>query len=130
MDTIPNPNLNPDPSETSAEEREPFPFVEATRKIMLAAIGAMALGRDELEDFLNKLVERGEIAEKDGRKLMGELMEKRKKTMHGAEEQANKHMEDLLDRMNVPSKKDIDELSAKVALLSKKIDELTKPKSK
>jgi poly(hydroxyalkanoate) granule-associated protein len=128
MDTIPNPNLDPEPVETTAQEHDTFPFIEATRKIMLAAIGAMALGRDELEDFLNKLVERGEIAEKDGRNLMGELMEKRKKILHGAEEQGNKHMEDLLERMNVPSKRDIDELSARVALLSKKIDSLTNPK--
>ncbi|NIV98032.1 poly(hydroxyalkanoate) granule-associated protein, partial [Candidatus Saccharibacteria bacterium] len=39
------------------------PFVEATRKVLLASVGAVALAQDEAEDFVNKLIERGQIAE-------------------------------------------------------------------
>jgi polyhydroxyalkanoate synthesis regulator phasin len=35
-------------------------------------------------------------------------------------------MEDLLGRMNVPTKNDIDALSAKITALTKKVDELKK----
>jgi len=38
-------------------------------------------------------------------------------------------MEDLLARLNVPRKSDIDALSAKIAALSKKVDELKKPEA-
>src|SRR5689334_19341219 len=44
-------------------------FVDALRKLLLAGIGAVALSRDETESFVNKLVERGEIAQKDAEKL-------------------------------------------------------------
>ena len=61
------------------------PLLEAVRKVLLASIGAVALAQDEIEDFVNKLVERGEIAEKDGKKLVRDLKERRKKESEKAE---------------------------------------------
>lgn len=58
------------------EEKEHSPFFEASRKVLLASIGAVAVAQDELEDFIDKLIDRGEIAEKEGRKLMKEMKEK------------------------------------------------------
>jgi polyhydroxyalkanoate synthesis regulator phasin len=112
--------------EESAEEAERSALYEATRKVVLASIGAMALAQEELEQFINKLVERGEIAEKDGKKLYHEAMDKRKKETKKAEGELDKRMEELLARMNVPSKSDIDALSAKITALTKKVDELKK----
>src|SRR5262245_35680248 len=48
-------------------------LVEGLRKLLLASIGAVAMTRDEVEVFVNKLVERGELAQKDGEKLLKEL---------------------------------------------------------
>jgi poly(hydroxyalkanoate) granule-associated protein len=109
-----------------AEEAERSPLYEATRKVVLASIGAVALAQEEIELFVAKLVERGEIAEKDGKKLVSEAMDKRKKETKKAEGEIDKRMEDLLTRMNVPSKNDIDALSAKITALTKKVDELKK----
>ena len=109
-----------------AEEAERSPLYEATRKVLLASIGAMALAQDELEQFVNKLVERGQIAEKEGKKLVNEAMDRRKKETKKAESQLDRRMEELLARMNVPSKSDIDALSAKITALTKKVDELKK----
>jgi polyhydroxyalkanoate synthesis regulator phasin len=110
-------------------EKEPNPLLEASRKVLLAGIGAVALAQDEIEDFVGRLVERGEIAEKDGKKLVREVMDKRKKTVQGAEDDANKRIQDILDRLNVPTKKDIDDLGDKIAALAKKVDELKKGQS-
>jgi poly(hydroxyalkanoate) granule-associated protein len=102
------------------------PFVEAVHKVLLASIGAVALAQEEIEDFVNKLVERGELAEKDGRKIVHEVVERRKKDTEKAEDQLTKRVEDILGRMNVPSKSDIDALGEKVATLTQKVDELKK----
>jgi poly(hydroxyalkanoate) granule-associated protein len=104
-------------------------LLEASRKVLLAGIGAVALAQDEIEDFINRLIERGEIAEKDGRKLMSEVMDRRKKTTHDAEEKMSKQVEEILDRLNVPTKGDIETLSEKIATLTKKVDELKKDKT-
>ncbi len=112
--------------EEGSQEMERNPLLEATRKVLLASIGAVALAQEEIEAFVNKLVERGEIAEKDGKKLVRDVMEKRKKEAKKAEDELDKRIEDLLDRMNVPTKSDIEALSAKITALSKKVDELKK----
>lgn len=108
-----------------AEERNPL--LEAARKVLLAGIGAVALAQDEIEDFVNRLVERGEIAEKDGRKLLREVVDRRKKDAEKAEDEVTKRVEEILDRMSVPTKADIEALGNKIAALTKKVDELKKP---
>jgi poly(hydroxyalkanoate) granule-associated protein len=102
------------------------PLLEAARKLLLASVGAVALAQDEVEDFVNKLVERGEIAEKDGKKLVRDLMERRKKETAKAETELDKRVEELLHRLNVPTKSDIEALSAKIATLTEKVEQLKK----
>lgn len=102
------------------------PFVEMLHKVLLASIGAVALAKEELEDFVNKLVERGEITEKDGKKLVKDVLARRKKEAQKAEDMFSKRVEDTLTSLNVPSKVDVDTLSDKVAELTKKVEELKK----
>ncbi len=101
-------------------------LLEAVRKVLLAGIGAVALAQEDIEKFVNRLVERGEIAEKDGKKLVREIMDKRKKEAKKAEDEINKRVETAIEGMKLPSKADIEALSEKIAALSKKIDDLKK----
>ena len=113
-------------SDQGKESKEGISLLEAARKVLLASIGAFALGLEEVEDFVNKLVERGEIAEQDGKKLINEIKTKRKKDAKKAEDEITKRVEEVLDHMNVPTKADIDSLGKKITALSKKVDELNK----
>lgn len=113
-----------EPSPVSEEEKKPF--FEMARKVLLASIGAVALAQDEMEEFIKRLVERGEIAEKDGKKLVRELVDRRKRVATKAEGEADKKVSEVLQRMNVPTKEDISALSEKISALSKKIDEIKK----
>lgn len=106
------------------DEEERSRFFEASRKVLLAGIGAVALAQDEIEDFVNRLVERGEIAERDARKLLREVTDKRRKS---AEREMDKRLEEMLDQLNVPSKADIDALGHKITSLTHKVEELKKP---
>ncbi len=99
-------------------------FVDLTRRIMLASIGAVALAQEELEAFVNRLVERGELAEQDGKRLMRDVMERRRRQAEKAEDGLEKRIESILARMSVPTKADIEVLSAKITELGKKVDEL------
>ena len=108
-------------AEEALEERSPL--FEAARKVLLAGMGAVALTQDEADKFVDKLVERGEIARQDGKKLVREVAEKRSKR---GRDELDKHVQDLLDRMNVPTKADFEALSAKITALSEKVDELKK----
>ena len=109
-------------------EDGPNPVLEMTRKILLASIGAVALTQEEVEKFVNKLIERGEIAEKDGRKLIKDIMDKRRKKTEEVrtetEEQVDSRLNDVLGRMNIPSKSDINVLNERIGILTEKVDEL------
>jgi len=102
------------------------PLYEASRRVLLASIGAIALAQDEIEDFVEKLVERGEIAEKDGKKLVHEVIDKRKKDVSKAENELNKRIDEVVERMDVPTKADIDALGDQIDELSNKVDALAK----
>ena len=95
--------------------------------MFLATIGAAVIAQEEIEVLVNRLVERGEIAEKDGKKLINEMMAKRKSQTTDVGEEISKNVESVLSRMNIPSKADVDALGQKITGLSKKIDELKKP---
>lgn len=120
------PAQTPQPTPEADVEVEIHPLLEPVRKVLLASIGAMALAQDEIEDFVSKLVERGQIAEKDGKKLVRDLLERSKKGAQEAEEDLDKRVADVLERMNIPSRSDIQALNAKITALTKKIDELKK----
>jgi len=102
------------------------PLYEAARRVLLASVGALALAQDEIEDFINKLVDRGEIADKEGFKLVKEIKERRAKNMHKVDDVLSQRMDAALGRMNLPTKADMDALSDKIAALSQKIEELKK----
>ena len=115
-------------AEEPKEEQETSPMYEGVRKLVLASIGAVAMAQEELELLINKLVERGELAEIEGKKLLSELKEKRKRKTAKAEKEINKQVEELMTSMNVPTKDDIDALGKKINDLDKKVDELKKAK--
>ena len=111
--------------DVAAEEgkAEKPPLAELLRKIMLAGIGAAALAQEEAEIFIHKLVEKGELAEKDGHVLMKDLREKRRRK---TEEEIDKRISSLIERMDIPTKADLETLSGKISELSDKMDSKSK----
>ena len=103
-------------------------FLSGVRRVLMAGVGAVVLTQEQIEDFVNKLVERGEIADGDARKLLSDVLERRKSILQDgtkkAEEEYEKRVEGLLSRMNIPTKSEIDSLSDTIAHLSDKVDKL------
>jgi poly(hydroxyalkanoate) granule-associated protein len=94
------------------------------RKMVLASVGVVGVAQDEINHMINRMVERGEITEKDARKLVSEMQKEIAKRRKSGQTKAEKEMEGLMEKMNVPSKADIEDLTKQVAHLSKRIEEL------
>jgi poly(hydroxyalkanoate) granule-associated protein len=100
---------------------------EALHRVVLAALGTVGLVQDEVEHFVNKAVERGQMAEKEARKTVQEVGEKRKgaeKQMDKSLKEVDKRFEEMLTKLNIPTKNDITALNEKIADLTKKVEEL------
>jgi poly(hydroxyalkanoate) granule-associated protein len=108
------------------KDKDQFQMFGLLRHVLLAAIGAVVIAEEEIEALVNRMIERGEIAEKDGKKLVRELMDKRKVKTVELDEQIKKDIQAGLERINVPTKADIEDLSQKITALSAKIDDLKK----
>ncbi len=51
------------------------------RRVLLAGVGAASLAEEEIQEFLQKLVERGEIAEQEKDSLAAEILDKSRKNL-------------------------------------------------
>ncbi len=109
-------------------------------KALQVGLGFLAFGQDLLEevqeetnDFVKKLLERGEAFEQDGRKFFNEMVEKRKKQADEMTDKAEQELEErvtaVLHRLNVPTKDDIAELGKKIDTLNRKVNELKRAKA-
>lgn len=123
---------SPEPAAT-APAGGPNPILKTLRSALLIAMGTVAMGKEEVETIVNRLVEKGEIAEKDARELLSELLERGKEFTESTtkieskfEELIDSRVEAVLDRLNVPSRRSVEELGKKIAELSEKVDELTR----
>ncbi len=131
-----------------AQDLEKNPLVVAAHKVLLAGVGAAALAQEEIEDFVNRLIERGSIAETDGRRMVKDVLDQRRKQMERAGERAQEvatevrssvtegpkkladdleqRIETVLAKMNIPTKEEVETLTAKITALTHKVDELKK----
>jgi poly(hydroxyalkanoate) granule-associated protein len=112
------------PKASEPKDNDQPSISEAFQRMLLATIGAAAIAKDKVETLLDRLVERGEIVEKDGKKLRREMMEKRKARANKVEQRFRKHIENMHEQMNIASRDDVEALSQKITALSEKIDEM------
>lgn len=105
-------------------------LVENGHKVVLAGLGMVTLAQEELIQLFNTLVERGTVTEQKTRSMVSKQFENRqkdaKKAVKRVESEVEKRLEDVLHRMNIPSKNDIEKLSRKVTTLNKKVNDLSK----
>lgn len=106
------------------------------RKALMASLGAVALTAEEANEFVNRLVERGEIAEADAQRLISELRAQGRKQEEEASRTRDEltrkagmaleeSVETILHQINAPDKAEIEELSRKIGVLNDKVTALT-----
>jgi len=103
-----------------------FYVFDVARKAFLVNLGAWAMVQEEAQKFANKLVERGEKVEKDARHMLDEFKTRRQDDLTETKDEMTTRIEHALQSLAVPSKTDINALSAKINTLTKKVEGLNK----
>jgi len=90
------------------------------KKTILAGLGVLSFSREKAEKLAKELIKRGELAKTEEAKFVKDLMKKVEKSRFEAEKKIEKIVEKTLIKLNVPTRKELDALKAKIDKLSKK----------
>ncbi|MEA1912603.1 MAG: phasin family protein [candidate division WOR-3 bacterium] len=93
---------------------------ELIERILLAGAGAFTLTKEKAEEIVDDLIKRGEVAKKDQAEFLNRLLERGKNTRVEIEKIIEKTMINVLNKLNIPTKSDIDAIMKKIEKLTKK----------
>ncbi len=111
-------------SEPTEKPQEAKDFFALTERILLAGIGAVALAHDEVEAFVRRLVERGELARDQGRDLLQKVREKRGGRLEKVREHLREHLDEALERLDLPRRSDLEALQTRLDRLTEQVEKL------
>ena len=90
------------------------------KSVVLASLGILSLTREKAENLAKDLIRKGELLETDEAKFVKDLLEKAEKAGVEFEGKIAKSVKDTLKKLNIPTRKDLDEIKQKLDKLSKK----------
>jgi len=93
---------------------------EFIKKMMMFGEGLAAMTREKSEELVKELVKKGEMSEKEGKQLVNDLMEKSKKVTRDLETKTEEMVAVTLKRLNIPTRKELDELRERIEKLEKR----------
>jgi len=98
---------------------------EIIKNAVLAGIGLISLTREKAEEFAKELIKKGELSENEKAKFIKDVLKQSEKSKTEIEEKIEKTVETVMAKMNIPSKKEFEELKKKVEELSQLLNKKT-----
>ncbi len=95
-------------------------MLDYIRKMTLAGAGLAIMTAEKIQEFMDELVKKGEMTEKEAREAVNEFLEKSKQAKKDLEEKMEQILTGLLNRMNIPTRKEFDDLKERLERLEKK----------
>jgi len=103
-------------------------MLEISRKLLSASIGAAVLTKEKIEGIVRELIKQGEISKEEGIKLVKEVLQKGEEMQKTLETKIEVGINKAMERLNIPTRKEIQELREKLEKLIKKVEGITKKK--
>ena len=92
-------------------------MLDYIRRITLAGAGLAIMTTEKVHEIMNELVKKGEMTEKEAREAVSEFVEKSKQAKKDLEDKMEQMATGLLNRMNVPTRKEIEEIKERLTRL-------------
>jgi len=91
------------------------------KKTILAGLGVLSLSHEKAEEIVKDLIKRGEVAETEEAKFVKDLMKQAEKNRVEIETKIKKMVEKTLTKLDIPTRKELNELKEKVNKLTKQL---------
>lgn len=95
-------------------------MIKIFKNFILAGLGAISITKEKAEKLAAELIKRGKVSEKEGEKVVKDLIEIAEKGKQAFEAKINKTIDSILRKRGVPTKREFEELKKKIGALSKK----------
>lgn len=92
---------------------------EFIKKAIFIGAGLASMTAEKLEEAVEEIVKKGEISEKQGKELIQDLKEKSGKAKKDFGERIDKVVNDTLQKLNIPTRTEVEELRARIEQLEK-----------
>ncbi len=95
-------------------------FFDVVKSATMAGLGA----QERIKEFISDLVKKGELSESQGAKLVKEWAETADKTSEQFTKGFSEIITAVLEKMNLPTKDDIETLNKKIQAISSRVKKL------
>ena len=99
---------------------------EIVHKALMAGIGIP----EKVKEIIDDLVEKGELSESQGAKLVKECSDKVEKSGDDISKSISEILDKTLEKMNIPTRSDVEKLNKKMTTLSARVKKLEDSQTK
>ncbi len=97
-------------------------MLEFLKKTLWIGAGLAVMTVEKIEETVKEIVNRGHITEKEGKELVDDLIEKSRKAKRDLGERVENLVQETLQRLKIPSRREMDELKSKIEQLEKALE--------
>ncbi len=92
-------------------------MVEMLKKSIYATIGIALMTREKAEEIGRKVAEEARLSESEGKQFVEELLKRAEETRASFEKIVSQQVESVLRKVNLPTRKEMEELELRVRKL-------------
>jgi len=101
----------------------------AIKNFLYAGVGLASLTAEKLQKSIDKLIDENKISTGEGKKILDEFFKKTENKKKEFEKQLKKITEEVVNKVQLPKKKDIESLEKRIAALEAKVRKLSKSRT-
>lgn len=94
---------------------------ETIKKMVYAGVGLAAQATEKFEKTVTDLVKKGKISDKEGKKIVDDFFSKTEKKKDNFESKFKSTTEEIIEKFNFATKKDVSKLKKKIEQLEKQL---------
>ncbi|MBU0910433.1 MAG: polyhydroxyalkanoate synthesis regulator [Proteobacteria bacterium] len=98
-------------------------MIDLIKKAFYTGLGAAELTREKVEDLARELADKGKVSDSEIKKFVDEMLDKSQERKDQLLQQVEKVTEDVLKKMNLASRDDLDALEKRLAEMIQKSQE-------
>jgi polyhydroxyalkanoate synthesis regulator phasin len=90
-------------------------MIDLVKKAMFTGIGVLSLTKEKIEDLAGEFVAKGKLSEKEGKKLVDDLLERSEESKGELKKQIEAVVKSTLAKMDIATKSDMEALKSDLA---------------